>query len=107
MFEAAFCCWNEATPNKIHANQNTHKTHMTSIEARITALEAEIEQLTSERNRLPPSDETKEDRRGLLAAITAKEVRLHDLERRAQQGKIFCKIPIDGCSFNICCCLSI
>ena len=23
------------------------------------------------------------------------------------QGKLICKIPIDGCSFNICCCLSI
>jgi uncharacterized small protein (DUF1192 family) len=91
-------------------NRHNLYTTMASIEARITALEAEIEQLTSERNQLSPSDVTKEDRRDLLLAITEKEVRLHDLklERQQQpQGKIICKIPIDGCSFNICCCLSI
>ena len=34
---------------------------------------------------------------------------LQKKENRLSQsaGKIICKIPIDGCSFNICCCLSI
>ena len=70
---------------------------MSAIDAKTTALEAEIEQLALERRQLSPSDETKETRRDLLAAITAKEVRLHDLtleRQQQQQGKIFCKFLI-------------
>jgi predicted aminopeptidase len=81
---------------------------MASIEARITALEAEID---GYRNDYAAA--TTEDRKDkLLGLITVSRQNLErlyaQLERQQQpQGKIICKIPIDGCSFNICCCLSI
>jgi hypothetical protein len=77
---------------------------MSSTKQEITALKVKIERLEEEREK----EANSEDRKELLALITAKEVRLHDLNiqlqherQQQQQGKIICKIPIQACSFNI------
>jgi uncharacterized small protein (DUF1192 family) len=96
---------------------------MSSIEEEIAALKAEIEDLKGdikllkseeEDDATPPEKkrELREERRELGARITVSRQNLErlytQLERQQQpQGKIFCKIPIYGCLFNICCCLSI
>jgi hypothetical protein len=81
----------KVSPLLLSANQNTPTdTTMASIEARITALEATIASYESMLATTPP-----DERKSLFELITAKEVRLHDLNTQLE-SKIFCKIPIDG-----------
>jgi hypothetical protein len=70
---------------------------MASLDEEITALKALITQYES----MLVKAKTTKDRNIILAAITAKEVRLvrlHDLfTQKSQQGKIVCRLLIRTC----------
>ena len=59
---------------------------MTTNQEKITALEREIDELQDER-RAAVGDESRDERRQLLAAITAKETRLNTLLQQQPQGE--------------------